>query len=62
MTLLTLSKNGGDVMNDNHDTKNPIGIPDEAVSRALNDCDLHLSEIPELDLYIDQILTLVASK
>lgn len=49
-------------MNDNNDAKNPIGIPDGAVSRALNDCDLHLSEIPELDLYIDQILTLVASK
>lgn len=35
---------------------------EEAVSRGLNDCDLHLSEIPELDLYIDQILTLVSSK
>ena len=33
-----------------------------AVKKGVNDCDLHLSEIPDLDLYIDQILTLVANK
>ena len=33
-----------------------------AIERAVSDCDLHLSEIPDLDLYIDQILTLVANK
>lgn len=32
------------------------------IAKALRDCDLHLSEIPALDLYIDQILTLVANK
>lgn len=33
-----------------------------AIAPALNDRDLRLSEIPDLDLYIDQILTLVAGK
>ena len=35
---------------------------DNAILQGLNDSDLRLSEIPDLDLYIDQILTLVAAK
>ena len=34
----------------------------EIIARATNDADLTSSEIPNLDLYIDQILTLVAEK
>ena len=33
-----------------------------AISEGVRDSDLHLSDIPDLDLYIDQILTLVANK
>lgn len=35
---------------------------ENAILQGLKDSDLHLSEIPDLDLYIDQILTLVAAK
>lgn len=42
--------------------KDEKNILESAISEGINDCDLHLSEIPDLDLYIDQILTLVSSK
>ena len=35
---------------------------EKAISQGVCDCDLHLSQIPDIDLYIDQILTLVAAK
>ena len=35
---------------------------DDAIQNGTADCDLRLDEIPNLDLYIDQILTLVSAK
>ena len=39
-----------------------VGKLEALISKALGDRDIHISEIPELDLYIDQILTLVSLK
>ena len=35
---------------------------EKLILQAVSDCDLHSDEIPNIDLYIDQILTLVADK
>ena len=42
--------------------KEEKNILNDSVERGISDRDLSLSEIPDLDLYIDQILTLVATK
>ena len=34
----------------------------EIISAAVNDSDIFLSDIPEIDLYIDQIISLIEDK